>query len=264
MKETTMQLLKDAAGCFDAAAIEGLRERLAELPEDVGSIRDLVERRILHAHDAILRAMNALDADYHDTRLREADNQRLQGELDCVREELRLFRQERSEALEVAQRRVATLSNDLATQSLQVCEQQRELRMLLDIVADRTAQVRRLKDEADAGADHALKWARERLAAIHARIVEAMDKYSFHNDGVTFIRSLEILARDRSEGAELPPLPLPPDQFAAMRDAFVTCESIGSPEKRYQLVFRFPTLIRLQKAHREWIDFTTTKENPCS
>lgn len=37
-------------GCFDAAYAEGLSERLAELPDgEVGSIKDLIQRRILYA-----------------------------------------------------------------------------------------------------------------------------------------------------------------------------------------------------------------------
>lgn len=37
-------------GCFDAAYAEGLQERLVEADNDVGSLRDLVERRLLFAH----------------------------------------------------------------------------------------------------------------------------------------------------------------------------------------------------------------------
>ena len=35
-------------GCVDAAFIEGLAEALAEHSGDVGGLRDLVERRLLH------------------------------------------------------------------------------------------------------------------------------------------------------------------------------------------------------------------------
>lgn len=38
-------------GCVDAAYAEGLAERLAEQEMDVGNLRDLVERRLLHVTD---------------------------------------------------------------------------------------------------------------------------------------------------------------------------------------------------------------------
>ena len=55
---TTLALLREADGCFEAAYIEGLSERLAELPAgEVGSLRDLVERRLLPARDHIDAAL---------------------------------------------------------------------------------------------------------------------------------------------------------------------------------------------------------------
>jgi hypothetical protein len=47
--------LTEVRGCFDAALCEGLLERLAELDvHDVGSLADLVHRRLMYAHAAAI------------------------------------------------------------------------------------------------------------------------------------------------------------------------------------------------------------------
>lgn len=47
--------LTEVRGCFDAALSEGLLERLAELDvHDVGSLADLVHRRLMYAHAAAI------------------------------------------------------------------------------------------------------------------------------------------------------------------------------------------------------------------
>lgn len=49
--------LTEVVGCFDAAYVEGLQEQLAEHEPEVGSLRDLVERRLLFAHNAARAAL---------------------------------------------------------------------------------------------------------------------------------------------------------------------------------------------------------------
>lgn len=52
----------NVVACFDAATAEGLFERLAEADDDVGSLRDLVERRLLPALEPIAAALPSKDA----------------------------------------------------------------------------------------------------------------------------------------------------------------------------------------------------------
>jgi len=50
----------EVIGCFDAAITEGLNDRIGELSRDVGSLNDLVTRRLLFAYDAAVSALTTL------------------------------------------------------------------------------------------------------------------------------------------------------------------------------------------------------------
>lgn len=52
--------LEEARGCFIAAYAEGLYERIAEADDGTGTLRDLVERRLLHAMFACDAALSPL------------------------------------------------------------------------------------------------------------------------------------------------------------------------------------------------------------
>ncbi len=55
------EALREVQGCFQAAYVEGLQERLgAEEDNDTGSLRDLIERRILYAYPAVNDALEKL------------------------------------------------------------------------------------------------------------------------------------------------------------------------------------------------------------
>lgn len=55
---------KEVIGCFDAAIAEGLNERIGELEREVGSLNDLVTRRLLFAYDAAKAQLNEILAAY--------------------------------------------------------------------------------------------------------------------------------------------------------------------------------------------------------
>jgi hypothetical protein len=52
--------LENALGCFNAAIAEGLYDRLVEQEPYAGGIRDLIERRVLHAQSYIMAAIAAM------------------------------------------------------------------------------------------------------------------------------------------------------------------------------------------------------------
>jgi hypothetical protein len=54
--------LRDIDGCFEAAYVEGLADRLAEADKDVGSLADLVTRRLLPAREVVCAALSRLEA----------------------------------------------------------------------------------------------------------------------------------------------------------------------------------------------------------
>jgi hypothetical protein len=53
--------LQEVSGCFDAAYAEGLSERLAEADQDVGTLADLILRRLVYAHHASINALQPKD-----------------------------------------------------------------------------------------------------------------------------------------------------------------------------------------------------------
>lgn len=56
-------VVREVDGCFQAALCEGLNERLAEADGDVGSLKDLVERRLLFAGEAAAALLSAAEKD---------------------------------------------------------------------------------------------------------------------------------------------------------------------------------------------------------
>ena len=52
--------LEKVVGCFDAAITEGLHERIGENDRALGSLNDLVTRRLLFAYDAAMSQLTEI------------------------------------------------------------------------------------------------------------------------------------------------------------------------------------------------------------
>lgn len=61
--ERAERALREVDGCFEAAYIEGLADRLSESPQGLGSLPDLIVRRLLPARDAAVSALASAPSD---------------------------------------------------------------------------------------------------------------------------------------------------------------------------------------------------------